>query len=480
MRILHVASEATGLVKTGGLADVAAGLARAQLEAGDDVRLLLPAYRGVANAADATVRNDLGDPLGTGRVRLLEGRLPGTRIPVWLVDAPALFDRDGGPYVDDWGNPFEDNHLRFALLGRVAALLSTAGGLVGWQPQVVHAHDWQAALAPTTLRWWGAARAGTILTIHNLRFQGRFDPSVVRSVGLPPQAHAVEGGEAYGTFCFLKAGLYYADRITTVSPTYASEIQTEGGGEGLHGLLRDRARHLHGILNGIDEALWDPSTDRALNTPFSANALEARAANKGALQRELGLDEAPDAPILGIVTRLSDQKGIDLLLAALPRLLQTPMQLVVLGSGDRGLETVLRDLSRALPRRVAVYIGYDEDLSHRIFAGADMMSVPSRFEPCGLTQMYAMRYGALPIVRYTGGLADTVADVSVGGCGFTFDAVDAGALSHAIERAMHVYKDRDVWGRLQLQAMRRRFGWGPAAERYRKVYSAAIADASST
>ena len=472
MRILHVASEATGLVKTGGLADVVAGLARAQQEGGDDVRVLLPAYPGCAKLADATVRYELGDPLGVGPTRLLEGRLPGTSVPVWLVDAPSLYAREGGPYLGSDGNAHADNHLRFALLGRVGAVLATAGSLIGWQPEVVHAHDWQAALAPTALHWWGGARPGTVTTIHNLRFQGRFDPAVVSQVGVPREAYAVEGGEAYGTFSFLKAGLFYSDRITTVSPTYAEEIQTKMGGEGLHGLLHVRRERLHGILNGIDEAVWDPSADAAIDTPFDVHTLAERTANKRALQRELGLDP-DDVPVLGVVSRLSDQKGIDLLLGALPRLLQAPLQVVVLGSGDPGLESALRDLARALPRRVGVFIGYDEALSHRVFAGADMMCVPSRFEPCGLTQMYAMRYGALPVVRFTGGLADTVADVSVGGCGFTFDDIDASTLGHAIERALHVYGDRDLWTRLQTQAMQRSFGWRTAAKRYAEVYAAA-------
>ncbi|MBV1860554.1 MAG: glycogen synthase GlgA [Nannocystaceae bacterium] len=480
MRILHVASEATGLVKTGGLADVAAGLARAQRDAGDDVRLLLPAYRGCAQLANASVRHELGDPLGGGPTRLLEGRLPGSQVPVWLVDAPSLYNREGGPYLDTRGDDYPDNALRFAVLGRVAAMLSTAGPALGWAPEVVHAHDWQASLAPATLHWWGGTRPGTVTTVHNLRFQGRFSPDVVSTVGLPTAAYAVDGAEAYGTFSFLKAGLFYADRITTVSPTYAHEIQSEVGGEGLHGLLQSRSDRLHGLLNGIDEAAWDPRTDRALHAAFGPQSLGARATNKQALQRHFGLDEAASVPLVGLVSRLSDQKGIDLLLAALPALLRSPLQLVVLGSGDPALEAALRELAQQHPTRVGVHIGYDEGLSHQVFAGSDLFAVPSRFEPCGLTQMYAMRYGALPVVRDTGGLADTVTDVSAGGCGFTFEAPDADALREAVERALEVYGNRGRWAALQRQAMQRSFGWGTAARDYRDVYSAAIDDASST
>lgn len=480
MRILHVASEATGLVKTGGLADVAAGLARAQRDGGDDVRLLIPAYRGCAELAGASVLHELGDPLGGGPTRLLEGRLPESDVPVWLVDAPSLYDRDGGPYLDPRGNDYPDNPLRFAVLGRVAAMLSNAGAALGWTPDVVHAHDWQASLAPATLHWWGGARPGTVTTVHNLRFQGRFAPDVVSNVGLPAAAYALEGAEAYGTFSFLKAGLFYADRITTVSPSYAREIQSELGGEGLHGLLRSRSDRLHGLLNGIDETAWDPAADPALHAAFGPQNLGPRAANKKALQRQFGLDENETVPLLGVVSRLSDQKGIDLLLAALPRLMRSPLQLVVLGSGDPALESALRELSAQHPSTVGVNIGYDETLSHRVFAGSDLFTVPSRFEPCGLTQMYAMRYGALPVVRRTGGLADTVTDVSAGGCGFTFEAIEADALSIAIERALEVYTDRDRWAGLQRQAMQRGFGWDAAARGYADVYSAAIVDASST
>lgn len=480
MRILHVASEATGLVKTGGLADVAAGLARAQRDAGDDVRLLLPAYRGCAELADATVSYALGDPLGGGATRLLEGRLPGTDVPVWLVDAPALFHRDGGPYLNPRGYEYADNPLRFGLLGRVAAILSTAGPALGWAPDVVHAHDWQASIAPATLHWWAGARPGTVTTVHNLRFQGRFSPETVSTVGLPAAAYAVEGAEAYGTFSFLKAGLFYADRITTVSPTYAQEIQSQTGGEGLHGLLRARSERLHGLLNGIDEVAWNPRTDPALAAKFGLETLGARSGNKRALQRRFGLEEDARVPLLGVVSRLSDQKGIDLLLEALPDLLGAPLQVVVLGSGAADLESALRALAKEHPGRVGVNLGYDEALSHRVFAGSDLFVVPSRFEPCGLTQMYAMRYGALPVVRRTGGLADTVTDVSGGGCGFTFEDIDAEALGHALRRAIETYGDRARWTELQTQAMQRNFGWATAAQGYRDVYSAAIDDASST
>ncbi len=480
MQILHVASEATGLVKTGGLADVTAGLSAAQVRAGNDVRLLLPAYRGCAAAADAVVRHPLGDLLGSGPARLLEGRLPGTNVVVWLIDAPALFDRDEGPYLDSAGHEHPDNPQRFALLGRVAALLSTAGPALGWSPDIVHAHDWQASLAPATLHWWGGARPGTVLTVHNLRFQGRYPPEVLPTLGLPQAAYTVDGLECYGSASFLKAGLVYADRITTVSPTYAREIQTVMGGEGLHGLLTSRAERLHGLLNGIDTQVWDPQTDPALAQRFGPQTLEDRAANKRDLQREFALPLDAQVPIVGLVSRLSDQKGIDLFLGAMDRVLRANVQVVVLGSGRADLEDALRELARAHPSQFGVFIGYDEQLSHKVYAGADILTVPSRFEPCGLTQMYAMRYGALPVVRYTGGLADTVTDVTLGGCGFTFEDLDAGALARALQRALHAFEHPAGWAQLQQRAMAQRFDWDHAARGYADVYEAALADARST
>ncbi|MEM6295610.1 MAG: glycogen synthase GlgA [Myxococcota bacterium] len=480
MRILQVTSEAVPLAKTGGLADVASGLSRALVAAGDDVRLLMPAYPGCIEAADATVKFELGDPLGTGPARLLEGRLPGTSVPVWLLSAPALFDRAGGPYVDESGRDHADNPLRFGLLGRVAATLSNAGAALGWAPDVVHAHDWQAGLAPAYLNWWGGRRPGTVMTIHNLRFQGRFPPDTVPAVGLPWAAYAVDGVECYGTMSFLKAGLYYADRITTVSPTYAEEIRGEWGGEGLHGLLDQRADRLHGVLNGIDDVLWDPATDASLHTGYDAQRLDDRATNKAALQARFSLAPQPRTPLVGMVSRLTDQKGVDLLLGALPHLLERGAHVVVVGSGDGALEQALEHAAAANSGRIGFFRGYDEALARTVFAGADLFTVPSRFEPCGLTQMYALRYGALPVVRRTGGLADTVTDVARDGVGFTFDAVSTAALTDALDRALTLYADAPRWSAIQRRAMALDFAWSSAATKVRRIYGLAVADASST
>ena len=476
MRILQVASEAFGLAKTGGLADVVSGLSQALVTDGEQCRIVMPAYRGCASAAGARPLCELGDPLGAGPTRVLSGQLPGTQVEVWLVDCPALFDRDGGPYVDAAGHDWPDNDLRFGLLSRVAAQLTMLGPTIGFEPDVVHCHDWQAGLAPAHLAWWGGRRPATVFTIHNLHFHGRFSASRLPAVGLPQAAFGVHGVELHGDASFLKAGLYYSDRLTTVSPTYALEIQTPMGGEGLHGLLSSRAPDLAGILNGIDERVWDPRHDEHIPRTYDASSLSNKRAVKAALQSEVGLAVDDGVPLLGWVGRLTGQKGVDLLLGALPALLSGGGQLVAIGSGEAPLQHALRFAAEANPGRIAFVQGYDEPLSHRIIAGADMLAVPSRFEPCGLTQMYAMRYGTIPIVRRTGGLHDTVIDAQApGGTGFTFAEPTSAALDSALARALAAFTDPGGWSALQRRGMRRGFGWSQSSAAYRALYRAAVA-----
>jgi starch synthase len=472
MRILQVASEAFGLVKTGGLADVVSGLCCALQDAGDDVRLVLPAYRGVVELARARPKLTLGDPLGAGATRLLEGVLPGSDVTVWLVDCAPLFDRPGGPYLDAQGADHFDNHIRFGLLCRVAAMLAIMGPAIGWDADVVHAHDWQAGFVPTHLALWGGHRPGTLFTVHNLHFQGRYSPSILAEVGLPAHAYAIDGVELWGSASFIKGGLFHADKITTVSPTYANEIQGEVGGEGLHGLLTMRDADLHGIVNGIDLETWDPARDDALAVRYDASRLAARAENKLALQRRMGLRADPDAPLVGTVGRLTHQKGIDLLLGALPRLLGRGAQVAVVGSGDVALENALEYAAEANPGRVAFLRGYHEPASHLMVGGCDAFVVPSRFEPCGLTQLYALRYGAVPVVRATGGLADTVLDAShPDGVGFVFESATHHALGDALDRALDAFGDKRGWAALQRRGMARDHGWASAAAAYRSLYA---------
>jgi starch synthase len=476
MRILQVASEAVPLVKTGGLADVVTALSTALLRAGDDTSLLLPAYPEARERANARPRIDLGDPLGCGPTRLWSGKLPGTDVEVWLVECDPLYARKGGPYVGPDGHDHPDNHLRFGLLARVAAMLGGFGMLAGLPIDVVHVHDWQAALAPAYLAWWGGPRPATVLTVHNLHFAGRFVPSVIPALAIPPSSFSMHGVEFFGDVSFLKAGLYHADRITTVSPTYALEICTPEGGEGFDGLLRARAPDLHGILNGIDTAMWDPATDPHLPAKFDSDDLALKDHVKLALQAELGLTLDAGAPLFGLVGRLAWQKGIDLVHGVVPRLLARGGQLVVLGSGDPALEAALARTAEQHPGRIAYRWGYDEPLAHRIVAGADMFLMPSRYEPCGLTQLYAMRYGTAPVVRRTGGLADTVIDIDedpASGTGVLFDPPTVLALGNAIERAITTWIDKPRWRELQRRGMAQDFGWERGAADYRAVYRSA-------
>ncbi|MFA7431485.1 MAG: glycogen synthase GlgA [Rhodospirillaceae bacterium] len=476
MRVLVVASEAYPLIKTGGLADVAGALPAALRRLGVDARILVPAYPGVLDKLiEPGVAHGLGDILGVGPSRLIEGRMPDTGVPVWLLDCPALFDRPGGPYQRPDGSEHPDNFLRFALLSRVAALIGTGEALAEWSADIVHASDWQTGLVPAYLKLAGRQAPRTVFTIHNLHFAGLFGPEILAPVGLPPHAFSIHGLEFNGLVSMLKAGLYYADRLTTVSPTYAWEITTPEGGRGFDGLLSGRARagQFQGILNGVDYDLWDPRNDPDIAMPYGPETVaEGKAACKAALQRELDLDERPDAPMLGLVSRFSDQKGIDLVAAAASHLIDAGAQLAVLGSGDWALEQQFLNLSRRYPGRIAVQTTYNEPLSHRIQAASDIFLVPSRFEPCGLTQLYALRYGALPLVRRTGGLADTVRDMSDewSGTGFLFDSPSSEGLLSAFYRALSIYGRPDALHYARQRAMAQDFGWHRAADAYVDLY----------
>jgi starch synthase len=471
LAVLFVVSECAPLVKTGGLADVAGALPKALAALGCDVRVLMPAYPGVAERTTPT-RTVLGsDEFFGGPARVRAAEADGLRL--LLLDAPHLYMRDGSPYLDPAGRDWPDNHLRFAALCRAGAAIGGQGLDDGWRPDIVHAHDWQAGLTPVYL---GAApdRPATVTTIHNIAYQGLFDAALRHELGLPETGFTSAGYEFYGRIGFLKAGLVFADAITTVSPSYAKELTTAEFGMGLQGVIAARAGRLHGILNGIDSDVWDPQRDPAIK-PFGASRLAARGANRRVLVEAFAL--APGAgPIFGVVSRLAGQKGLDLLLAALPELVEAGGSLALLGSGDRSLEEAFSRAAAQLPRRVGVRLGYDEALAHRIYAGADAMIVPSRFEPCGLTQLYAMRYGALPLVARTGGLADTVIDANDAalragvGTGFQFAPGSVVALTDALHRAAQCFGQPDLWKRMQRNAMRHPSGWDASAAQYRALY----------
>ncbi|WP_217659561.1 glycogen synthase GlgA [Muricoccus roseus] len=473
MRVLSVASECFPLVKTGGLADVVGALPAALASEAVAMRTLLPGYPGViAKLGPADPAHQFEDLFG-GPARLLAGRVSG--LDLLVLDAPHLYARPGGPYNDPQGHDWSDNPQRFAALSWAAAEIGR-GILPGWRPHVVHAHDWQAGLAPAYLHYAGGPRPGTVFTVHNLAFQGWTPAGLLNTLRLPPQALHIDGVEFYGGIGTLKAGLRLSDRITTVSPTYAREITTPEEGMGLDGLLRARSGVLHGILNGIDEAAWDPAADPHLAAAFDAERPEGREADRAALRARMGLADTPDALVLGVVSRLTGQKGMDLLLACLPALLGHGMRLAVLGAGEPGLEAAFQQAAAAHPGQVAVRIGYDEALAHMIQGGCDALLVPSRFEPCGLTQLCALRYGALPVVARVGGLADTVIDANEAALatgvatGLQFAPTTVPALEGALARLAALWRDRAAWNRVQANAMRAPVGWARSASRYAALY----------
>jgi starch synthase len=474
VKVLFATSEIAPWVKTGGLGDVAGSLPPALRALGLDMRVLVPRYPALAEAFPAARE--------IARPHWLGGLLPHAVIleahaadgtPLWLLDYPPYYNRGGNPYLGPEGHDWLDNHLRFGLLSRVAAWFASADNTTAWRPDIVHCNDWQTGFAPVYLRYLPGGLAKSVITVHNLAFQGLFGRSALPELGLPEHAWNIDGVEYYGRLSFLKGGLRHADWITTVSPTYAEEIQTDAEGMGLSGLLRSRVATLTGIINGIDLAAWNPATDPHIASDYDAAHLGRKAANKSALQRELGLEERADLPLLGIVSRLTHQKGLDLVPPIAEALLALPVQFAVLGSGEKELEQAFRRLGERHPGRMAVNIGFNEPLAHRIEAGADLFLMPSRFEPCGLNQMYSLRYGTPPIVRATGGLADTVIDADADarhGNGFVFAEASIAALHATIERAIAAWRDPARRARIQKRAMARDFGWDGPARQYRALY----------
>jgi len=483
MRILHAAAEVFPLVKTGGLADVVGALPQALIRAGGDVRLLLPGFPAIVDAVlhQKTVV-ELGPLFGAGRVALRLGSMPYSHVPAYVIDAPYLYRRPGGPYQTSDGSEWADNLQRFALLGWMGAHLAAGELDPDWSPQVLHAHDWHAGMACAFMSAHPGTTARSVFTVHNLAYQGLFPQPDFAQLGLPLRYMQSHGLEFHGQISFMKAGLKYAHRITTVSPTYAGEIATHEFGCGLDGVIRGRGSDVSGILNGVDGAVWDPAQDSSLAARYSAKDLAGKPRNKAALQKELGLASNAAAPLFGVVSRLTAQKGLDLVLAALPALLRNGAQLALQGTGDPVLEAAFTAAAFAHPSQVAVRIGYDEPFAHRLIAGADVIMVPSRFEPCGLTQLYGLRYGTLPLVRRVGGLADTVVDASEAAVrdgratGFSFEAATPSALEAAIVRAVQAHAQPELWRRLMVTAMAQEFSWDGAAARYMDLYRLQVAE----
>jgi starch synthase len=473
MGVLSVASEMYPLIKTGGLADVVGALPGALAEEGVTVRTLIPGYPQVLDAiGDARALHTVTD-LFDGHGRVLAAEVEG--LDLLVLDAPHLYERPVNPYLGPDGKDWPDNAVRFAALARVAADIGL-GALEGYRPDVVHAHDWQAALTPAYLHYHEGARPGTVMTVHNLAFPGKVPRELLARLGLPPGSYAIDGVEFHGTISLLKAGLQFADRITTVSPTYAAEIRTEEVGMGFAGLLRARAGVLSGILNGIDTVIWDPAVDQFIAERFDQTTLARRAANKAALQARMGLAQDPAVLLFGVVSRLTWQKGMDLLLACLPVLRAVGAQLALVGAGEAEIETGFRTESAHSPAWIGCVIGYDEALAHLLQAGADALLVPSRFEPCGLTQLCALRYGAVPVVARVGGLADTVIDANPAALGagaatgVQFAPVSAEMLDVALRRTVALYREPAVWCQLQKNGMAADVSWRGPARQYAALY----------
>jgi len=460
-------------VKTGGLGDVSAALPAALHALGIDVRVLLPGYTAVKDA-DPKARELASFKVLGHKVRLLDSRLP-SGVPLIIVDAPELYERVGGPYQQDNGDDWEDNAIRFGVLSLTAAILGTeVSPLLEWRPDVVHCNDWPTGLAPLFLKFATGTPAASLVTVHNLAFQGVFPYSETEALAIPEEALGMEGAEFYGKVSFLKAGLVYGSAINTVSPTYAREIQTPEHGFGMDGVLRSRAQHLHGILNGIDMALWNPETDPWIASRYGASSLDRKIENKRALKARLGLEGPDHVPLAAIVSRLTGQKGIDVIADAMAQLAGTPIQVGIVGSGEHALVERIHAAQERFPQHLRTFIGFDEGLAHLVEAGADMFLMPSRFEPCGMNQMYSQRYGTPPIAHATGGLLDTVVDDGrdpSGDTGFLMREVSVEALVQGVRGAVAAHRSPARWARLQKNGMARDFGWEKAAREYAAIYA---------
>ena len=476
-RILFVSPEIFPLSKTGGLGDVSAALPAALTDEGLDVRLMMPGYpKALASAKKVKVVAPLGSGL---RGRLLLGEMPDTGLPIYLVDAPELFARDGGPYQDGDGFDWPDNAQRFALLCRMAVAVACGEADLRWSADIVHANDWPTGLIPMLLADRAAEeRPATVFTIHNLAFQGLFPAAAMTTLGLPHERFTPDGVEFYGRLSFLKAGIRFGDKVTTVSPGYAREILAAEYGAGFEGIMRSRQADLIGIINGADLDVWSPATDPCLPANYSSDDLSGKLECKHRLQKELGLRTDGQTPIIASMSRLTDQKMADIVAATVPEMLDAGAQFALIGEGDQRIETEFARLAAMYPGAVSVTLRYDEEMAHRIVGGADMLLTPARFEPCGLTAMYGSLYGTPPIGRRTGGLTATICDAvpqairDATATGFLFDDISPEGLLEGVYRAIALYRRPLVWRQLQLHGMGRDFSWATSARRYVEVYTA--------
>ena len=475
-KILYISSEAYPLIKTGGLADVAGSLPPTLLKNNQNVRLLIPAYPDVKKklVKKKIIATTSYYNLPTS---IIESRLPGTNVVVWAVDCPSAFERPGGPYTNQHGEPWDDNALRFAIFCRVAVDIAIDKLKIDWQPDLVHCNDWQSGLIPALLSLY-KNRPATVFTIHNLAYQGVFDYQTFVDLQLPDELWSMDGLEFYNQLSFIKGGLVFADKITTVSPQYAKEILQPEFGYGLNELLQYRKNDLSGILNGIDGKFWNPGTDKFLTQKYNKRSLNKKSDNKISLQKELDLTIDKSIPMIGMISRLVEQKGLEIILESLTHLSQLPCQLVFLGTGEIHYESQLKQWAQKHPDKINVVIGYNESLAHQIEASSDIYLMPSTFEPCGLNQLYSLAYGTIPIVNHVGGLADTVVNSTQKNIkngtanGFVLKQYSATALTHAVEYALSLYQDNNTWRQLQINAMSNDYSWQVSAEHYISLYDA--------
>lgn len=483
MKVLFVSSEVFPLIKTGGLADVSGSLPNALQGMGVNIRILMPGYPAVLKElTDLQTVGALHHLPHIDHAELLLGTIKETQVQVIVIKAAALYERDGGPYADPNGLEWQDNPIRFGVLSKAAAILaSDHSPIADWQPDIVHCNDWQTGLAPAYMQLTEHSKAKSIISLHNMAFQGCYAPHWVESLGLPSSGFSIEGFEYHGQLSFLKAGIFYADAITTVSPRYAKEIQTAAFGFGLEGLLSIRGDEIKGILNGIEIDEWNPQTDKYLVKNYSHKDLSGKQQVKAALQQSLGLNIDADAPLLGVVSRLTHQKGLDMLIPHLQTLIDQGCQFALLGGGEMGLEASFQNIAIQNPGRASVTIGYNEPLSHQIMAGCDMFVMPSRFEPCGLNQLYGLAYGTPPIVNATGGLADSVIDSNTTHLanktanGFVMVEASAEGLLASITRAVDMFRhDKNTWLQIQQTGMSQNLSWDKSAQEYYTLYQTLV------
>lgn len=478
LKILYASSEVYPLMKTGGLADVAQSLPATLHAMGSDIRIIMPNY-GSINSASSDEKTIAQFEVGGEKITLIETHISKTRVPVILVDCPTWFGREGNPYLDSKGIAWTDNAQRFAMFSKVVSLVAQNKTGLAWKPNIVHCNDWQTGLTLTLLKHAGIDK-GLVFTIHNIAYQGVFPRSDFVSLQLPEELWSIETLEYYGQMSFLKGGIVSCNQLNTVSPKFAEEIQTSEYGFGMDGLLKSNSDKLRGIINGVDLKEWSPKEDSFLSYRYGIQDLQIKSKNKLELQERFGLTVDVKIPLFASITRLVEQKGVDLIIDILDKLLALDVQFIILGSGEEKIEKKLRNFAQRNKKKLHAEIRYDESLAHKLTAAADIYLMPSRFEPCGLNQMYSQLYGTVPIVRNSGGLADTVINYTKGqqginaATGFMFEKCESNEFFKVINQALDCYKNVSLWKQLQINGMQQDFSWQTSSKNYISMYEEAL------